>query len=121
MTPGGYVEGFRSLAADRGAMRFVGHPSNVQALREAGEVPTVQRLVWFTHGFVQARVVQDNLVLSDLRMGSEPDYFFRFAVAKRAGPAWQPMPVREVAAPPRDMSAMWQSTWTRIWNEPVEP
>jgi D-tyrosyl-tRNA(Tyr) deacylase len=56
MTPGGYVEGFRSLAADRGAMRFVGHPSNVQALREAGEVPTVQRLVWFTHGFVQARV-----------------------------------------------------------------
>lgn len=121
MTPSGYVEGFRSIAADRGAMRFAGHPSNVQALREAGEVPTVQRLVWFTHGFVQARVVQDTLVLSDMRMGSEPDYFFRFAVAQRAGPTWQPMPAREVDAPPRDMGAMWHSTWTRIWNEPVEP
>src|SRR5690606_22582055 len=33
MTPGGYVEGFRSLAADHGPMTFAGHASNVQALR----------------------------------------------------------------------------------------
>lgn len=121
MTPGGYVEGFRSLAADRAPMTFAGHAANVQALREAGDVPTVKRLVWFTRGFVQARVVDGELVLSDLRMGSEPDYFFRFAVAKRAEQGWQPIPVRQLASPPRDVGAMWQSTWTRIWNEPPAP
>lgn len=121
MTPEGYVEGFRSLAADRGPMTFAGQASNVQALREAGDVPTVKRLVWFTRGFVQARVMDGELVLSDLRMGSEPDYFFRFAVAKRAEQGWQPIPVRQLASPPRDVGAMWQSTWTRVWNEPPAP
>ena len=36
MTPNGYVVGDRSLVADHGPMRFEGHASNVQALREAG-------------------------------------------------------------------------------------
>ena len=35
MTPNGYVVGDRSLVADHGPMRFEGHASNVQALREA--------------------------------------------------------------------------------------
>ena len=34
MTPDGFLEGERSLVADRGPMRFRGHPSNVQALRQ---------------------------------------------------------------------------------------
>ena len=82
MTPSGYVEGFRSLAADRGPMVFRGYASNVQALREAGGVPAVRRLTWFNHGFEQARVIDGTLVLGDLRMGVEPDYFFRFAPAR---------------------------------------
>src|SRR5690606_4034705 len=118
MTPGGYVEGFRSLAADRGPMTFAGHASNVQALREAGALPTVERLEWFTHGFVQARVVEGELVLSDLRMGSEPDYFFRFAVAEQAEGGWRPIPPRQLHAP-RDAGAMWRATWSRIWNDPA--
>ena len=46
----------------------------------------MEQLLWFTHGFVgmQAQRRDDGelrLVLSDLRMGLEPDYFFRYDVA----------------------------------------
>ena len=118
MTPGGYVEGYRSLVADRGTMQFRGYASNTQALAEAGHVPAVRRLSWFNHGFQQARVVGDELVLSDLRMGSEPEYFFRFAVA-RHGSDWHAIAPRQLPAS-RDAGALWRTTWSRIWNAPAE-
>jgi inner membrane protein len=63
--------------ADQGPMRFTGHRSDVQALREASAaVPAVRRLQWFNRGFMRARETDDELELADLRMGAEPDYFF---------------------------------------------
>jgi inner membrane protein len=117
MTPGGYVEGFRSLAADEGPMTFRGYPSNAQALAQARHVPAVSRLTWFNHGFMRAQVVDAELVLSDLRMGSEPDYFFRFAVAARRDGAWQAIPPRQLDSP-RDAGRLWNDTWRRIWSAP---
>ena len=116
MTPSGYVEGYRSLVADDGPMRFDGHPSNVQALAEAAEIPAVARLAWFNHGFMRAREIDGELVLSDLRMGSEPGYFFNFAVARRGSP-WHAIPPRQLQAP-RDFAGAWDATWQRIWREP---
>src|SRR5690606_4310274 len=118
MTPDGYVEGFRSLAVDDGPMVFRGHRSNVQALAEARDIPAVRRLTWFNHGFMRAQVVDGELVLGDLRMGSEPDYFFSYAVARREGDRWQAlMPPRQLRLQ-RDLGPMWRATWHRIWNEP---
>jgi inner membrane protein len=117
MTPSGDVEGFRSLA-DEGRMTFTGYPSNVQALAEARAVPAVARLSWFNHGFMRAQVVGNELLLSDLRMGSEPDYIFRFAVAER-GSAWRPIPPRQVEgelSAGRNLSL----TWRRMWDENVQ-
>lgn len=116
MTPTGYVEGTRSLVADRGAMVFLGYPSNTQALTEAGHVPAVQRLAWFNHGFMRAQVVDGELQLSDLRMGSEPDYFFRFAVARQGSP-WHAIAPRQLPSS-RDAGGLWRATWARIWNPP---
>jgi inner membrane protein len=116
MTPNGYVEGFRSLAADRGPMAFRGYPSNTQALAEAAHVPAVQRLVWFNHGFMRAQVVDGELQLSDLRMGNEPNYFFRFAVARQGSP-WHAIAPRQLSST-RDAGALWRTTWARIWNAP---
>lgn len=117
MTPQGYVEGHRSLVADEGAMTFRGHPSNIQALAEVRDIPAVRRLTWFNHGFQKAQVVGDELVLSDLRMGAEPDYFFRFAVA-RHGSGWHAVPPRQLPAT-RDAEGLWRTTWRRIWNAPM--
>ena len=117
MTPEGFVEGERSLVADRGPMRFREYPSDVQALAQVFDYPSVQRLNWFNRGFMKAQQRDGQLVLSDLRMGAEPDYSFRFAVARRDGDAWHEMPPRAVAvalAGQSRLGAMWQ----RIWNAP---
>jgi inner membrane protein len=113
MTPNGYVEGYRSLLADRGAMRFTGYPSNVQALHEASHVPAVRRLSWFNHGFMRARMVDGQLDLADLRMGSEPDYFFRFVVAQRQGNEWRPIAPRQLSVE-RNFDQVWSGTWERL-------
>ena len=119
MTPGGYVEGFRSLPADNGPMVFRGYPSNVQALAEARDIPAVRKLAWFNHGFMQARVVDGELVLSDLRMGSEPDYFFRYAVARaRSTAAGRRSRRRASSMRSANFGPMWRATWHRIWREP---
>lgn len=118
MTPQGFVEGERSLVADNGPMVFRGYPSNVEALRGARSIAAVQRLDWFNHGFQKAQVRDGVLVLSDLRMGAEPDYTFNFAVAERDGGAWR-------AIPPQQLRWPWQASrrlagmWERIWMQPA--
>lgn len=114
MTPSGYVEGYRSLWADRGRpMSFTGHPSDTQALAEAAAVPAVQRLTWFNRGFMRARTTADGLELADLRMGSEPQYFFRFIVAERGADGWRAVPPRQLDTD-RDGGAMLGDTWRGI-------
>ncbi|MCD9098000.1 metal-dependent hydrolase [Luteimonas fraxinea] len=120
MTDDGYVEGFRSLVADRGPMQFTAYPSDVAALRENAGLPAVQRLAWFNHGFMGATVVDGTLQLSDLRMGNEPDYFFRFDVAQRTGDGWTSIPPTQ-APMARDIASTWNATWARIWREPASP
>ena len=117
MTPDGFVEGERSLAADRGPMQFHPYRSDTQALEAVRVYRAVERLQWFNHGFMKAQQRGALLVLSDLRMGEEPDYTFRFAVAQRDGAAW-----REIR--PQQLRWPWQATrrlnamWWRIWRAP---
>jgi inner membrane protein len=118
MTPGGYVEGFHSLAANAGPGRVNEDPSEILTRGRARRLPAVQRLGWFNHGFMGARVRDDVLVLSDLRMGSEPDYVFRFAVARRDVDGWQAIPA--VALPlERDVRTLLDATWRRIRDPSV--
>ena len=118
MTPDGFVEGERSLVADHGPMVFHAHASDTQALDDVIQLPAVVRVLWFNHHFAKAQVRDGTLVLSDLRMGSEPDYSFRFAVATREGDRWQAL------RPPRQLPFVWKSRpgvdalWSRIWNPP---
>lgn len=125
MTPSGYVVADRSLWADHGPMQFSGYPSNVQALRQAGEVPAVRRLNWFNRGFMRAQVQGGELVLSDLRMGMEPDYNFTFAVARAESDGWQPIAPRQVKPVYREhggrelLKRRLGEAWQRIWTEPA--
>jgi inner membrane protein len=117
MTPDGFVEGERSLVADRGPMQFHAYASDASAYSQVSGYPAVHRLQWFNHGFMKAEELGGRLLLSDLRMGAEPDYSFRFAVAEREGESW-----REIA--PEQSKWPWEAAdklpamWTRIWNEP---
>jgi inner membrane protein len=117
MTPDGFMEAERSLVADSGPMRFVEHPSDTDGLAATAAYPAVRELRWFTHGFLKAQRHEDELVLADLRMGAEPDYSFRFVVARAGVGGWQ-------AIPPRQLKWPWQASerlpgmWDRIWRAP---
>lgn len=118
MTPDGFVEGERSLVADRGPMTFREYRSDRDAMAAVRSYRAVERLRWFNRGFMKAERSRGLLVLVDLRMGAEPDYSFRFAVAEREGSSW-----REIA--PQQLRWPWHARrrlgwlWQRIWREPV--
>lgn len=117
MTADGFVEGERSLVADHGSMQFHRYRSEVDALEAVRDYASVERLRWFNHGFMKAQRRGELLVLSDLRMGAEPDYSFRFAVATQNGNHWREMPPTQLQWPweaRRRLGAMWR----RIWSAP---
>ena len=112
----GYLEGFDSVVADDGPIVFTRHRSDVEAIEQASDVPAVRRLTWFANGFVSAAMVGDELVLADLRMGQEPDYVFRHAVATRGNPHWREIESRRL---PANMNLdRVRGVWGRIWNAP---
>lgn len=56
------------------------------------------RLKWFTHGFYTVGHEGDAVVITDLRMGLEPDYCFRFQVDEVHNPHVVPVKSRRLLA-----------------------
>jgi inner membrane protein len=120
LTDGGYFEGFDSFATDDGPIRFRLHPSDDEALAAAKkDVPAAGRLQWFADGFVSASLQNGTLTITDLRMGQDPNYVFRHAVAQRGNPHWHPIPAQRL--PMSYRSGLFAATWTRIWSNPEAP
>lgn len=118
MTPTGYLEGYHSLIADKKPIQFQAFQSDAAAFASVAEAPAVRRLVWFNHGFMKAEMHDGRLVLSDLRMGAEPDYVFRFAVADANGQGgWSLLDSVESVEWPASAGRV-EGVWTRLWNEP---
>ncbi|GKX53390.1 membrane protein [Budvicia aquatica] len=122
MAPDGYYIGDRSLIADRGAMHFNFYPSNTEVLKQLSVAPELQRLLWFTHGFVSAHTQQQGngqqrLIISDLRMGLEPDYFFRYNVASRdTQGSWIAAPSITQMSDTHNHAVMLTWVWHRLWG-----
>lgn len=119
MTPEGFLEGERSLVADSGGMVFRSQASDYRALEGVGHFAAVRRLLWFNHGFMKSEVRDGRLVLSDLRMGAEPDYSFRFVVAEREGTGWREITPQQIAWPWEARRRL-ASMWDRIWQRPAD-
>ena len=127
MTPDGYLEGERSVVADRGPMHFRAYAEDRAARDALARIPAAARLLWFNHHFAKAEVREDKLLLTDLRMGAEPDYTFRFVVAERVtasvNTAQGPKPATDWrAVRPEQLTWPWDAAhrlpalWARTWN-----
>ena len=114
LTEAGYLEGFDSLLVDDGPIDFSAYPSDRQSLQQADAVWAVSRLRWFSRDFVQASIVDDRLLLTDLRMGQEPVYVFTHVVAARGNPHWEPIPT-ELISPTIDERVLLDA-WRRMWT-----
>ncbi|WP_054032089.1 metal-dependent hydrolase [Desulfatitalea tepidiphila] len=117
MVDDGYYEGFYSLLDKTGDIPFTHYPSNGKLLERLEEHWPVQRLQWFTHGFYSVKELDGAIVLSDLRMGLEPDYFFQFKVGEIGNPHPVPTQSARIRADRRLDRLAW--VWKRIWDPGV--
>ncbi|HEX6239453.1 MAG TPA: metal-dependent hydrolase, partial [Polyangiales bacterium] len=80
-------EGFHSLLDRDPSIQFERFDRGGQALAaELRDVDAVRRIAAFSKGFYALRQDGPRVLLTDLRMGLEPHYSFRFVVAERASP-----------------------------------
>jgi len=115
ITDDGHLEGFDSLVIDEGTVRLTAYPSEMDAIEDAGDIWAVNRLRWFAQDFVTARIDNDRLVISDLRMGQDPTYVFSHAVAARGNPHWREIPAELLPMSFSDRALA--QTWDRIWHD----
>lgn len=115
---GAYYEGYYSVFDDPGAIRFTRYPSEDALLESLSDHWPVTRLIWFSKGFYSVSNDADRVVISDLRMGVEPNYVFRFQVGEVGNPHPRPS-VPELLPPVRNWKLL-PRVWERIWDARVE-
>jgi inner membrane protein len=115
-----YHEGFRSLL-DRGtAMSFDRFDRGTALAADLRRVQGVRRIQTFSHGF-WAMWERDGIAgIVDLRMGQEPHYTFRFALAERRSPP-VPLAVPQQVGSRPDLPRALAWLWRRALGEPLPP
>jgi inner membrane protein len=81
-----YLEGYFSLLHPGQRIEFTSYSINKLLYSQAEDIWSAKRLDWFAQGFIKSMVVDDYLVISDLRMGFEGNYVFNHAIAKIGNP-----------------------------------
>lgn len=59
------------------------HQRRADLLSCLSGTPAMEKLNWFTHGFLRAEERDGRVVVADLRMGLTPNYVFQFAIAEQ--------------------------------------
>lgn len=84
-----YLEGYYSFLNGSKRIDFKPYDKGSDLILEASDIWAVRRLDWFSQSFIKASVLNDELIISDLRMGIEGSYVFVHSVAKTVDGAWQ--------------------------------
>ncbi|MEJ2471174.1 MAG: metal-dependent hydrolase [Desulfuromonadales bacterium] len=111
---GDYYEGYYSLLDGYSEVTLERYDSRPELLTELLDHWPVERLRWFTKGFYKVWQADDAIVISDLRMGAEPDYVFSFIVARTGNPHLDPVSAQRLPAN-RDLTLL-KKVWTRLWS-----
>jgi inner membrane protein len=114
-----YYEGYYSIVDGSRDLALIRYPADPRLLAGLEQHWPVRRLQWFTHGFYAVQRIGERIVMTDLRMGMEPNYTFRFQVAVADNP--HPVPTTPVRIrEPRSVAVLgW--IWQRIWTEAAGP
>ncbi|MFM8901494.1 MAG: metal-dependent hydrolase [Burkholderiales bacterium] len=85
-----FYEGFYSLLDTTREMQWDRFDRGLQWSAALKDVDGVRRIQSFSHGFYKLSHEENQLRISDLRMGQEPGYVFSFAVATLTDPSQAP-------------------------------
>ncbi|MBZ8142459.1 hydrolase [Rubrivivax gelatinosus] len=115
-----YHEGFHSLL-DRGrAMHFDRFERGTALAPALQDIAGVRLVAAFSKGFYKLHAEGDELFVTDLRMGQEPAYIFKFAVAERHSPV-QPLARPEQRSARPDLRRGLDWLWRRALGEDLPP
>lgn len=116
-----YHEGFHALLDAPGPIAFErydrGAALDIQLQGHAG----AQRIRAFSHGFYRLHQEGSRVLITDLRMGQEPRYVFRFAVAELRGGKPVPLAQAEAAGQWPDVQRALPWLWQRLRGQPLAP
>lgn len=114
-----YYEGFKSVFDKTDLIEFNRYDRGAGLIENTKQLNAFQRIDWFTNGLFKLEKQGDDIVASDLRMGMEPSYFFRFKLAINTSDEIQPtIPNRVRSESNRHEGIRW--VWQRIWNPAVQ-
>ena len=109
-----YYEGFYSVLDKEKTVDFNNYPRSIELIEPLSNSWPIQRLQWFTKNFYAASLIDKDIIMTDLRMGAEPEYVFRFKVGERGNPHSRLAPVKQLPGI-RDYNRLhW--FWARIWD-----
>jgi len=115
-----YFEGFYSLLDAQPQIEFDRFSRGKALAAELQHIDGVQRLTAFTKGFYKLEQRANRLLISDLRMGQEPNYSFSFAVAEEHSPTVALAQPEKIAAA-FDIARGLNWLWRRAWGERLAP
>ncbi|MDO8876175.1 MAG: metal-dependent hydrolase [Pseudolabrys sp.] len=121
ITPQGYLQGFTSVFDRDRTIAFDTFARGEYLYAQLRHNPFVERIARFSHGFFKMSEKDGRAVITDLRMGQEPNYSFNFVVAQRQSPTFAAIvpPVRLQTRPDIEKGLPW--LWRRALGEKLPP
>ena len=109
-----YFETYYSLFDGDAPLSVNFYPRNLSLMKGIGEHSPVVKLKSFTKGYFAMADINGSVTMTDLRMGSEPDYVFQFKVAEYNNTLARPIAAQRFQTT-RDWGRLpW--LWKRIWD-----
>lgn len=118
MREGGFEEGYYSLFDREQKIRFDRFTTDAALYESLKDVWAVERMAWFTRGFFKMQIEGDKALITDLRMGQEPNYIFSFAVAQSKSPTFAAITPESVGSR-GNLSEEFSWLWTRLKGNDV--
>ncbi|MCF8128457.1 MAG: metal-dependent hydrolase [Deltaproteobacteria bacterium] len=109
-----YFETYFSLFDGEAPLFVDFYPRNLALMTKLKDHPPVVKLKEFTGGYYAFRASNGFVAMTDLRMGSEPDYVFRFKVAGSNDSMPTPIEAERLTTIQDWGRLAW--VWRRIWN-----
>jgi len=91
-----YYEGFSSLLDSADTIEMTQYDNGKTSCASWLNTWHVERLDWFTRGLFALSVEDEELVATDLRIGVQGSYIFRFAIAEQTDASWQAIQSRQL-------------------------
>ncbi len=113
-----YYESYYSIFDRERSLQLMPFERNLELLFPVENEWAVQRLQWFTKGFYKASELENGLVITDIRMGFEPQYVFNFKVAEHTEENPRVITPQQIEVDMDYRKA--DLIWKRVWDESIQ-